>query len=145
MTPETLAQDRGGTLPIRKGGETRLVLVSLVSLAALPREVVPVRVWLDRFAFLVPGDAATRWLLLPDLACLVALGASTRWRWAGVPAAVVAGFLALNLVGMALTDFYLGLAVFHLAVGLATAVLVPGGRWMGVALVALTLGLGVLT
>jgi hypothetical protein len=38
----------------------RLVLVSLVSQAALPRELVPVRVWLDRFAFLVPGDAATR-------------------------------------------------------------------------------------
>jgi len=123
----------------------RLVLVSLVSLGALPRELVPVRVWLDRLTYLVPGAAATRWLLLADLACLVALGAATRWRWAGVPAAVMAGFLALNLLGMALTDFYLGLAVFHLAVGLATAVLVPGGRWMGVALVAMALGLGVLT
>ena len=120
-------------------------LVSLVSLAALPRELVPVRAWLDRFAFLVPGGAATRWLLLADLACLVALGAATKSRWAGVPAAVVGGFLVLNVLGMAVSDFYLGLAVFHLAVGLATAVLVPGGRWLGVALVALSVGLGVLT
>jgi hypothetical protein len=123
----------------------RLLLVSLASLAALPQELVPLRVWLDRFTFLVPGDAATRWLLLADLACLVALGAATRWPWAGVPAAVMAGFLALNLAGMVLTDFYLGLTVFHFGVGLATAVLVPGGRWLGVALVALALGLGVLT
>lgn len=123
----------------------RGITVPLSPLTTVGPELVQSRVWLDRFAFLVPGGAATRWLLLVDLACLVALGAATRWWWAGVPAAVVAGFLVLNLAGMALTDFYLGLAVFHLAVGLATAVLVPGGRWLGVALVALTLGLGVLT
>lgn len=120
-------------------------LTSIVTGTALSYEVVPARVWLERLAPFIPGGTATRWLLLADLACLVAVGAATRWVWAGVPAVVVAGFLALNLAAMAFTDFYLGLAVFHLAVGVTAAFLARGGWWLGVALVVLTLGLGALT
>ena len=105
----------------------------------------PSRPWLERLAFVVPGPAATRWLLVADAACLVAVGLSSRHPWFSVPLALGAGFLALNVLGMALTDFYLGLALFHLVVGIATAVVARRTRWLGVTLVALALTLGILT
>jgi len=120
-------------------------LPSLVPLAALAPDLVPPRVWLDRLALLVPGGKATRWLLLADLVCLVVLGRAAPWPLVGVPIAVGVGFVALNLVGMAVTDFYLGLALFHLAVGVTTAAVFRRARWVGVTLVALALALGVVT
>ena len=98
-----------------------LALLS-VPLAALAPDLVPPRIWLDRAAFLIPGSAATRWLLLTDIVCLVAMGCATRRPRVGVPVALVVGFVALNVAGMAITDFYLGLALFHVAVGVAAAV-----------------------
>jgi hypothetical protein len=103
------------------------------------------RAWLDRLAILVPAPAATRWLLIADVACLVALGLATGRPGLGVPLMLGAGFVALNGLGMAVTDFYLGLALFHLAVGIAVVLLARRARWLGLATLALTLGLGVLT
>lgn len=117
----------------------------LARAAAVTPDLVPARVWVDRLALLVPGSTATRWLLLGDLVCLVALGRAAGWPLVGIPVALGVGFVALNLMGMAVTDFYLGLALFHLAVGATAAVVVRGARWVGVALVVLALLLGVLT
>jgi hypothetical protein len=105
---------------------------------------IPARVWLERFALLVPGPAATRWVLIADLVCLVALGLAVRARRIAVPVAVGAGFLALNVLAMLLNDFFLGLALFHLVVG-ATALLLGRPRWLGGATLALAIALGVLT
>ena len=104
----------------------------------------PARIWLERFALLVPGPAATRWLLIADLVCLVALGLAVRARRIAVPVAVGAGLLALNVLAMLLNDFFLGLALFHLVVG-ATALLFCRPRWLGGATLALAIALGVLT
>jgi len=105
---------------------------------------IPARIWLERFALLVPGPAATRWLLIADLVCLVALGLAVRARRIAVPVAVGAGLLALNVLAMLLNDFFLGLALFHLVVG-ATALLFCRPRWLGGATLALAIALGVLT
>jgi hypothetical protein len=119
-------------------------LHALVPVASLP-SLTPQRWWLERLAFVVPGSAATRWLLVADAACLVGLGLSSRRPLLGVPLALGSGFLVLNVLGMAVTDFYLGLALFHPVVGIATAVLGHRIRWLGVALVVGALALGVLT
>jgi len=75
---------------------------------------------------------------------LIALGLHTRQPALGVPLAFAAGFLVLNLLGMGFTDFYLGLAAFHLLTGVITVVFVPR-RWLGATALALTLVLGVAT
>jgi hypothetical protein len=105
---------------------------------------VPTRVWVERLALVTPGPAATRWLLLGDLVCLILVGRAARWPSLGVAVAVGVGFVGLNLVSMAVRDFYLGLALFHLAVGVAAATLGPT-RWAGLALVAVALVLGLVT
>jgi hypothetical protein len=103
------------------------------------------RMWLERFSWLVPAPTANRGLLFADLACLLALAlASGRPRLA-VPLALGMGFLAVNVAGMALTDFYLGLALMHLATGGAAAVFARRWRWVGIAALCLTLALGILT
>lgn len=112
---------------------------------ALTPDLVPARLWLDRLAFLVPGSAATRWLLVADLVCLVVLGCTARWRLFTIPTVLSGGFVALNLLSMAVTDFYLGLALFHLAVGVTTAAVVRRARWAGVIVIALALILGIVT
>lgn len=122
-----------------------LATLPALGLFASLQTLTPQRWWLEQLAFVVPDSAATRWLLVADAACLVALGLSSRRPWLGTPLALGAGFLVLNVLGMALTDFYLGLAFFHLAVGIGTAVLVRRTRWLGVALVVLALALGALT
>src|SRR5439155_8737555 len=53
--------------------------------------------------------------------------------------------IALNALGLALTDFYLGLAAFHLGVGLTTSLCARRWGWLGVALIALALVLGAVT
>ena len=119
-------------------------LTLLAPLAALTPDLVPPRVWLVRLAFLGPGTTATRWLLIGDLVCLVAVGATARRPLIDLLVALGAGFAAL-LVSMAVTDFYLGLALFHLAVGVTTAAIHRRTRWAGLTLVVLALLLGVLT
>lgn len=116
----------------------------LVDVAA-ELSLTPQRAWLDRLALVVPSSGVTRWLLVADLACLVALGLTARRPWLGLPLALGLGFLVLNGLGMALTDFYLGLALFHLVVGTATAVFAGRARWVGFAALALALALGILT
>jgi len=113
-----------------------LVFLSL----AADLHLVPQRMWLDRLALMIPGPAATRWLLLADAACLVALGAGMRAPVVAVPAALAVGFVVLNALGMAVTDFYLGLSVFHLVVGITTILCGRRGRWLG----GVVLGLAVL-
>lgn len=120
-------------------------LDSALGLLVPLQPLTPQRWWIERLAVLIPGPAATRWLLVADAVCLLALGLASRWPWLGVPLALGAGFFALNILGMALTDFYLGLTVFHLVVGVGTCALGRRTRWLGLALVGLALVLGVLT
>jgi hypothetical protein len=107
--------------------------------------LTPQRWWLERLAVVIPGPRATRWLLVADVACLVTLGLLARRPRLGVPIALGAGFIALNALDLALTDFYLGLTAFHLGVGVTTSLFARRWRWLGVALIALALGLGALT
>ena len=117
----------------------------LSSLAAVSAAALtPQRAWLESLALAVPGPSASRWLLVADAVCLIALGLHTRQPALGVPLAFAAGFLVLNLLGMGFTDFYLGLAAFHLLTGVITVVFVPR-RWLGATALALTLILGVAT
>lgn len=117
----------------------------LAALAAAEPYLTPQRAWLDRLAILLPGPAATRWLLVADLACLIALGLATPRRVVGVALSLVVGFLVLNLLGMALTDFYLGLALFHLLVGLTALLTLRRARWLGAVTLGLVLVLGLFT
>jgi hypothetical protein len=105
----------------------------------------PGRLWLESLPWLAPSPLATRWLLLADLAVIAALTLRSRWPLLVLPSALVGGFLVLNGLGMLLTDFFLGLLAFHALT--AIAALVAGGRlsWLGVALLALTLLLGLAT
>lgn len=112
----------------------RPLLTTVVAAAPL----TPQRGWFERLAFVVPGPAASRWLLLADAVCLVALGLRTRRPILGVPFALGLGFTMLNGLGLALTDFYLALTAFHLAVA-------GRSRWLGGGLIALAIVLGVLT
>jgi hypothetical protein len=112
--------------------------------AATAATVTPQREWLDRLALAIPGPSASRWLLLADAVCLIALGLRTGWPALGVPAALAAGFLILNVLGMVFTDFYLGLAAFHLLIAVITLAVVPR-RWLGATALALALVLGVAT
>jgi len=118
---------------------------TFVLFAALGPDLVPPRIWLHRLGFMIPSSAATRWLLLTDIACLVILGRATGWPRVGVPVVLGVGFVALNLVSMAVTDFYLGLALFHLAVAVAAVVGLRSARWLGMAQVALAVTLGIVT
>ena len=95
--------------------------------------------------FLVPGMTATRWLLIADLVCLIALGLAARRPSIALPLVLGSGFLALNTLGMVTLDFFLGLALFHLAVGLVTLVVLRRTRWLGATALALSLVLGILT
>lgn len=120
-------------------------LLTVLDLLASVQPLTSQRGWLDRLALVVPGPRATRWLLLADVACLVALGLVARRPLVGVPVALGAGFFALIALGMALTDFYLGLAAFHLGVGMTTSLFARRGRWLGIVLILLALVLGALT
>src|SRR2546427_6902 len=113
-----------------------------VALAAAEPYLTSQRAWLDRLAVVVPAPAATRWLLVADLACLIALGLATHRRALGIPLTLAAGFIVLNLLGMALTDFYLGLTVFHLLVGLVAMLTLSRARWLGAVTLGLVLVLG---
>jgi hypothetical protein len=86
-------------------------------LAMTEPHLTPQRAWLERLAVLVPSNATTRWLLVADAICLIALGIPSRRPALGIPLAIGVGFLTLNVLGMVVTDFYLGLALFHPAVG----------------------------
>ena len=121
------------------------LLLSVSGLLASVEPLTPQRAWLDRLAVVIPGPAATRWLLVADAACLVALGLVAGRPLVGVTVALGAGFIALNALGMALNDFYLGLAAFHLGVGATTSVFARRRRWLGIALIGLALVLGALT
>lgn len=121
----------------------RTLLTAVV--AGIPPGAPPGRYWLERLAGVVPGPGATRWLLLADLLVLVLVGARQRHRVLGALAAVGAGFAAVNVLGLVLTDFFLALAVFHLATGVAGMVAAGAARWAGAALLGLTLALGALT
>lgn len=107
--------------------------------------LVPQRAWLDALAIAVPGSTATRWLLLADVACLVGIALAARRPWLAVPIALVLGFAVLNALGLLFTDYYLGLAAFHIVVGITTMVTLRRARWLGVVTLALSMGLGVLT
>jgi hypothetical protein len=121
----------------------RLALVGFTGTAIT--YLTPQRMWVERLALIVPAPDASRWLLIVDIVCLLAIVlSSTRLRIA-VPLALGLVFLAVNVAGMVLTDFYLGLAVVHLAAGTAAVVLARDRRWIGVAALCLALGLGVLT
>jgi hypothetical protein len=119
---------------------------ALLSLAAhIPPGAPAGRFWLDRLGGIVPGPAATRWLLLADLGVIALVVAQSRRPSLAAPAAAGAGLLALNVLGMLFTDFFLGLAAFHVLVALAGLLAAGRARAAGAALLGLALGLGVLT
>jgi hypothetical protein len=115
-----------------------------VLVAGSAAALTPQRAWLERLALAVPGPSASRWLLFADAVCLTALGLRTRQPVLAVPLALGAGFLVLNVLGMVLTDFYLGLAAFHLLIAVITLAFYPR-RWLGATAFALVLLLGVAT
>ena len=117
----------------------------LAILATAEPHLTPQRAWLARLAVLVSANGATRWLLVADAVCLIALGLASRRPVLGVPLALAAGFLALNVLGMVVTDFFLGLALFHLGTGVTAMLALPRARWLGAVAVGLALLLGVLT
>ena len=100
---------------------------------------------IEHLGLLVPGTTATRWLLVADLVCLLAIGFAARRPSIALPLVLGSGFLALNILAMLTMDFFLGLALFHLAVGLVTLITLRLVRWLGAAALALSLMLGVLT
>jgi hypothetical protein len=114
-------------------------------LATLPPHLAPQRMWLERLALIIPGPAASRWLLLADAACLIAIALGSSRPRAAVPLILGLGFLAVNVAGMVLNDFYLGLALVHLAAACSALLLARRRRWVGVAALSLTLALGMLT
>lgn len=107
--------------------------------------LVPQRTWLEALAIAVPGSTATRWLLLADVTCVVGIALASPRPWLAIPITLVLGFVALNTLGLLLTDFYLALAAFHIVVGITTMVALRRARWLGGATLALSMGLGVLT
>jgi len=114
--------------------------VSVFTLALTPQ-----RAWLDDFAIIVPAPGATRWLLLLDAACLVLLGCETSHPRLGIPIALAAGFLILNALGMAVTEFFLGLALFHVTVTVTAALALRRRRRFGVMALAVVLAAGIFT
>jgi len=121
----------------------RSLALSLAAAAA--PYLTPQRVWLDRLVLVVPGDRATRWLLLVDAACLVMIGLERGRPVLAIPLALGLGFLALNVIGMALTEFVLGLALFHVAVTTTASLALRRARWIGLVALGLVLLVGALT
>ena len=117
----------------------------LVAVSQIPPGAPPGRYWLERLDGIVPGPAATRWLLVADAAVVLLIAARSRRPLIAAVVAIGGAFLALNVVGMLLTDFFLGLAAFHIVTGVAGLLAAGRARWAGAALLALTLALGVLT
>ena len=103
------------------------------------------RYWLEGLSFFVPGPSASRTLLLADMAVILLAAARHRHPVLAALVGLGAGLLVLNVVGMLLTDFFLGLAAFHVLVGVAALCSARRIRWAGAALLGLTLALGVLT
>ncbi len=120
-------------------------LIALTHRVAAVPVLAPQREWLDRLAFVIPGNAATRWLLVADVVCLAVVGLTVRRSPLAVVVALAIGFTVLNALGMVLLDFYLGLAAFHLIVGATALAVVRSRRWIGAALIVVALTLGVLT
>jgi hypothetical protein len=58
---------------------------------------------------------------------------------------VGAGFLALNILGLLLTDFFLALAAFHVTVAVATVLFAEDWRWLGGVTLLLAVAAGALT
>jgi len=123
----------------------RAMQVLLAAVSQIPPGAPPGRYWLEGLSPLVPSPSASRALLLADVA--VILLAAAGWRHPTLAALVglALGLLVLNLVGMLLTDFFLGLAAFHVLVGVAALGGARRLRWAGAGLLALMLALGALT
>lgn len=117
----------------------------LLAATAIPAGAPPSRYWLESLSWAVPGPSITRWLLVADLLVLLSIAARFRQGPTGIVLAVGLGFFALNVISMILTDFFLGLAVFHGVTGLAGLLTAGPARWAGGTLLAITLVLGALT
>lgn len=117
----------------------------LVAASQIPPGAPPGRYWLESLDWIVPGPAASRWLLLGDAAVLLLVAARRRRPLLAAAVALGAGFLALNVVSMLLTDFFLGLASFHVLAGVVGLVAAGPARRAGAALLVLALVLGALT
>ncbi len=117
----------------------------LVAASQIPPGAPPGRYWLEGLDWIVPGPGVTRWLLLVDGAVLLLVAARLRRPLVAAGLAIGGGFLALNVLGMLLTDFFLGLAAFHVLVGIVGLLAAGRARWAGAVQLALTLALGVLT
>jgi hypothetical protein len=114
-------------------------------LAAVPAGAPPSRLWLESASWIVPAAWATRLLLAADLMVLVLLAFRQRRPLVMLPVALGAGFIVLNALAMILTDFFVGLLAFHLAIGATALVLGGRMRWAGAGLLVATLALGLST
>ena len=120
------------------------MLASLPIVALVPGLTLQ-RSWLERLAVIVPAERATRWLLLLDAACLILICLERRRPRLAVALVLTTAFLALNVLGIVLNDFFLGLAVFHLGVTATTALTLRRRRWFGITALLLVAALGVWT
>jgi hypothetical protein len=107
--------------------------------------LTPPRLWLDRLAWIVPAPTASRWLLVADAAALIAIALASRRPGIAVPVALGLGFLVVNVAGMLVTDFYLGLAMAHVAIAAAALLLARGRRWVGALALGVTVAVGIVT
>jgi hypothetical protein len=123
----------------------RAMHVLVAAISEIPSGAPPGRYWLEGLGALVPAPGASRALLLADTVVILLAAAGRRHRALAAVIGLGAGLLVLNVVGMLLTDFFLGLAAFHVLVGMAALGGARRVRWAGAGLLALTLALGVLT
>jgi hypothetical protein len=117
----------------------------LLAASPIPPGAPPGRYWLETLAWAVPGTAVTRWLLLADVAIIGLVAARCRRPLLAGAIGVGLGFLVLNVLGLMVTDFFLGLALFHVLAGIVGIVATGRAWWSGVLLLGLALTLGVFT
>jgi hypothetical protein len=83
--------------------------------------------------------------LLADLGILLLIGTQTKAPVIVTFVSVALGFIVLTSLGMLLTDFYLGLAAFHVLIAAVGLLLLKRARWTAVGALGLLLLLGILT
>ncbi len=117
----------------------------LLAASPIPAGAPPGRYWLETLAWIVPGASVTRWLLLADLAIIGLIAARRRRPVVAVVIGIGLGFLVLNVLSLLVTDFFLGLALFHALTGIVGVVATGRAWWSGVILLGLALILGMST
>ena len=101
--------------------------------------------WIEAWGWIIPGSVANRSLLLADLGILLLIGMQTKAPVIVTLTGIVLGFIVLTGLGLLLTDFYLGLTVFHVLVAGVGLLLLRRARWVSAGALGLLLLLGIMT